>query len=1274
MHQQLIADAGHSPGAFNVVGTFTAGTPLVFYITTTFNNTTYLSTGDHSHIVVDGTEAWNIGWEDFTDFDYDDVVTRICYQEPGTTGCARDVDGTFGPGAPPASPYGPNAFVAYRVEPVNTATGNYTSHVTDLTLPGRGVPFAFGRTYNSLDPNSGDLGTGWTRSLSDRLESIAGGAIAYHASTGARFVYSPDGSGGFARPPGTLDNLSASGGEFDLLRPDQVRLHFDSAGALKSETDRNGNSLNLTYAGRQLTQVTDTVGRVMQLSYFPDGHLSGISGPQSLSVSYAYDGSGRLATVTDARGFDTTYTYDSGGRLATIVDANNHQVVANTYGPTGRVIEQVDARGNHTTFAWDEVTETSTMTDARGGQWVDDYAGGVLVSQRDPLGNLTRYGFNAELQSSSIIDARGYEIDTTFDSASNLATRTFFGPLFAVERYTYDAKNNLLTAQDRRGNTTTRTYDAAGNLKTVTGPSPISPVTTFNYDPAGTGLVFSVIDARGKTTTFGYDAQANLSSVTTPLGFRATMTFDSAGRMLTRVDPRGNVAGANPALFTWAYTYDGAGNVLTTTDPLNHMTTVAFDPAGNKVSVTDANNHITTYAYDEANQLVTLTDPLLKSTLFGYDIVGNQVSMTDANGHLTTSEFDLAHRLTAETRPLSRRWTYEYDPNGNRTKSVDAIGNSTPQAADGTITYSYDAYDRLSGITYSDGTSPVVYTRDLNGNVTNMTDGAQNYRTYDVLNRPTKIGRTDPTIGALEINYTYDNAGNVLTRSPVGGTTVSYAYDDDGRLSSATGFATASFAFDAAGNMLTKTLPAATGYIETRAYDTAGQLLSVQNAKAGTILSKAIYSLDPVGNRLGITTTTGTTTATYDANDRLTQACYTAACTGSDNFRRYTYDDVGNRITEVSAAGTTTYVYDALDELTSSGGVGGNVSYTYDLDGRQTAAGSRAFAFNLPGLLKSTTSGTTTTTYTYDGDGHRMSAATGAQANKTTKFLWDLNRPVPQLIRELDGNGGLVREFQIADRLLAMKPGPNANPYYFLVDGLGSVVNVVSNSGVTQWTYQYHPFGGSRTATKNNNQAPANVMQFAGEYLDATSLYHLRARQYDPASGRFLAADRGEGAAGVTGSDYAYAANNPILRTDPSGRNPCIPAAVAGAEIGGTAGAAFGGVGAAPGAAGGALAGFVLCLGAVAASVIVGGLIIDNLPPAPPPATGTLQEPRPMPPPPKFNPPPGPVNSPECSGNVCRVVLISAAGIATVYIYNRVTSEPIPVAAPPPTTPGASTK
>ena len=361
---------------------------------------------------------------------------------------------------------------------------------------------------------------------------------------------------------------------------------------------------------------------------------------------------------------------------------------------------------------------------------------------------------------------------------------------------------------------------------------------------------------------------------------------------------------------------------------------------------------------------------------------------------------------------------------------------------------------------------------------------------------------------------------------------------------------TTAYGYDAAANLTTTTLPAANGYIEARTYDRSGRLTEVKNQKGAAILSRSTYTLDPVGNRLSIQTTSGTETYAYDVLDRLTQACYTVACTGpGDNFRRYTYDPLGNRLTEVRDTGTTTATYDAADQLSGTTGPAGAVSYSYDLDGRQTAAGSRTFAWAQPDRLASTTQANTTTTYSYDGDGLRASAATGAQANKTTLYDWDPNAGLAQLVAERSGSGSLTRRYRQGLATVSVDSG--GAPSYLEYDGLGSVVNLTSSTGVTQWTYAYLPFGGVRTETKNQNQAPANVLRFSGEVLDPTGLYQLRARSYDPTTGRFISTD--PAAAGPTDpyvSAYAYVNGNPIRWVDPSGRESQAPAGTMGQTTG----------------------------------------------------------------------------------------------------------------------------
>ena len=123
---------------------------------------------------------------------------------------------------------------------------------------------------------------------------------------------------------------------------------------------------------------------------------------------------------------------------------------------------------------------------------------------------------------------------------------------------------------------------------------------------------------------------------------------------------------------------------------------------------------------------------------------------------------------------------------------------------------------------------------------------------------------------------------------------------------------------------------------------------------------------------------------------------------------------------------------------------------------------------------------------------------------------------------------------------------------HFLYDGLGSTANVTSGSGTTLTSYSYDVFGAIRSQTVPH----ANHWLFTGEQRDSGSnLYYLRARYYDPSIGRFLSQDPVSGYSHFPQSQhtYAYAYNNPVVWTDPSGQFGIPITAAVGAVVGGTA-------------------------------------------------------------------------------------------------------------------------
>jgi RHS repeat-associated protein len=1050
---------------------------------------------------------------------------------------------TNGPCQPSGSPVAVNPS-GCQADPVNTATGNYHTSTRDLQLGGAGITFQFARTYNSAESSASTLGVGWTDNLDAKLNVQANGDVLVRSGTGQQALFGLNPDGTYSPPAGGRASLSATeGGGWLLTTRSREHQTFNAFGQLTGHTDRNGQGLSLSYnADGTLAAVIDAAQRRVTLAYNVAGQLDSVTLPDGRYVGYTYDVAGHLRTVRDARGGTTTYEYNAWGLLSRIVDQNNNTVVENTYDPdTGRVIAQQNGLGDRSTFGWDQAAQVATFTDARANTWKDIYDGNVLSGRIDPLGHRTAYVYDQDANVIAAVDENGKATKMTYDARGNILTRTAPAPLSYEETWTYNAFDEPLTYTNARRKTTEFGYDAVGNLTSITQPDPDGtgplgrPVTRFGLDAAGTGSLASVTNPRNKTTVFDYDADGNLSSMTSPLGAQTTLGYDASGRLTSVVNPRGNASGANASEYTTTYSYDDADHRETVTDALDHTTTTSFDPGGRLQSTTDANNHTTSFGYDAANHLKSVTAPDQTQTLSDYDPTGNLIATTDANNHTTTYGYDDANRPSQKRLPSGRTWSYQRDAKGQLLDILFPDGKK--------IRYRHDELGRVISL-YADSVLNFRFAYDENGNRKSVTCvnnyapcplGQHSYA-YDALDRVTAVD---------SMTYRYDDTGNVITRTvnPSGGLTSpiqqSYDYDDDGRVRSVTApGGTTTLGYDEASNLTTTTLPSANGYVETRGYDRANRITQVKSAKGTSVLADVKVTRDPVGNPLVTTqtgATTGTATHTYDALDRLTGVCWQAGpCTGSAGpFIRWTYDPVGNRKTETRPTGTTTSSYDVDDQLLSAG----STTYGYDLNGNQTKAGTTTNTWDGLHRLSTTTTGRTTTTFAYDADGLRVQESTGSQAASTTNYVWDPVGSVPQVVLERDGGGAPLRSYAYAARRLSMTThGSGAGSYFYHHDQLGSVINLTSTSGATQWTNAYEPFGALRGQTKNATKAPSNSMLFVGERRDSTGRYDLRARQYDPTSGRFLAPDPVAGSRLAPHySAYQYVQNRPTVGLDPLG-------------------------------------------------------------------------------------------------------------------------------------------
>ena len=155
----------------------------------------------------------------------------------------------------------------------------------------------------------------------------------------------------------------------------------------------------------------------------------------------------------------------------------------------------------------------------------------------------------------------------------------------------------------------------------------------------------------------------------------------------------------------------------------------------------------------------------------------------------------------------------------------------------------------------------------------------------------------------------------------------------------------------------------------------------------------------------------------------------------------------------------------------------------------------------------------------------------------TTRYLVDDLNPTgyAQVVEELVG-GAVQRTYTYGLQRINQSQLVNGTwtPSFYGYDGLGSVRALADATGAVTDTYDYDAWGNS----VNTTGTTANVYRYRGEQYDADlNLYYLRARYFNPLTGRFLTRDPEEGDLQDPPSlhRYMYAADDPVNQADPTG-------------------------------------------------------------------------------------------------------------------------------------------
>ena len=276
------------------------------------------------------------------------------------------------------------------------------------------------------------------------------------------------------------------------------------------------------------------------------------------------------------------------------------------------------------------------------------------------------------------------------------------------------------------------------------------------------------------------------------------------------------------------------------------------------------------------------------------------------------------------------------------------------------------------------------------------------------------------------------------------------------------------------------------------------------------------YSYDPAGNVLTYNQGYYSTTYGYDGADQLVSE--TSGGPYPPPALGFTYDHNGNRLSQTSGGQLTqSFTYDAHDKLTW--GTAGNETDGYDQNGNETSINisgtAIALAYDDEDRLTQFTSSGATDTFTYNGLGLRVGKT---DSTGTYSYVCDGADP-----------GSPV----LSDGHAVYTPGLSENragvSSFYSFDKQGNLWTVDGNS---KNQLAYEDFAGFGTITAGGAATPFKFGGGNGCQSDAdTGLVLMGHRYYDSRIGRFISQDPAKNG----GNWYAYAGNNPVNKTDPSG-------------------------------------------------------------------------------------------------------------------------------------------
>lgn len=552
---------------------------------------------------------------------------------------------------------------------------------------------------------------------------------------------------------GTYDRPIAVGRVLDDGTTQLTKLSYDPVTFnLTSVTDPKGRKTTLTYANHiDVAAVTQTTAGgveslVAQFTYDTRHRPLAYTDAASQTTLYTYNAARQLTSVTDPLGQKTKYQYDSSANLTTIVNANNATAASFTYDDFARVRSYTDSEGWTVTYDYDAGDRITKVTYPDGSAQTYKYDKLDLVSYIDRQARSWTYAYDANRRLTGTTDPLGQVTSFAYSPTGKLTSLT--DPKSNVTTWTYDVQNRLTEKKYQDNSTVTYTYETTtSRLKTET-------------------------DALGQTKQYSYASDDLLVGIDYLNAVNATPNVDFAYDTYF------------PRLISMT---DGTGTTQYSYAPIGSLGALQLQQQSGPLA-----SSAIAWAYDELGRLKTQSVAGSGDETFDYDSIGRRVGHGSDLGSFALSYLGETSQITQRhllplTTSLATTWSYLNNVGDRRLSAIGNVGlttsqfsnfqfTTTPENSITAITETSDTtnvtpsattqsatYNNLNQLTVLSGQS---LTYDANGNL--LSDGQRNY-SWDAGNR--LVGITYSGQSGKATAFAYDGFGRrlTITSTPTGG-------------------------------------------------------------------------------------------------------------------------------------------------------------------------------------------------------------------------------------------------------------------------------------------------------------------------------------------------------------------------------------------------------------------------------------------------------------------------------------------------------------------------